>query len=53
MKKVLLTGKDKPKKEKFAQLGNMEFRTFWLLAPNLFVLFFTVTGLFSYQFCHC
>jgi len=44
-----LTGKDKPKKE-ISQWEILNSGTFWLLAPNLFVLSFTVTGLFFYQF---
>ncbi|MFO7824155.1 MAG: MFS transporter, partial [Cyclobacterium sp.] len=44
-----LTGMDKPKKE-ISQWEILKSGTFWLLAPNLFVLSFTVTGLFFYQF---
>ena len=33
-----------------SQWAIMKSSTFWLLAPNLFVLSFTVTGLFFYQF---
>lgn len=44
-----LAGKDKPKKE-ISQWEILKSGTFWLLAPNLFVLSFTVTGLFFYQF---
>ncbi|MDN3690338.1 MFS transporter [Cyclobacterium jeungdonense] len=42
---------DHPSSKKEAtQWEIMKSRTFWLLAPNLFVLSFTVTGLFFYQF---
>ncbi|WP_162415379.1 MFS transporter [Cyclobacterium roseum] len=37
-------------KKEVSQWEIMKSRTFWLLAPNLFVLSFTVTGLFFYQF---
>ncbi|SHM72639.1 Predicted arabinose efflux permease, MFS family [Cyclobacterium lianum] len=43
------SGDDSPKKE-VSQWEIMKSGTFWLLAPNLFVLSFTVTGLFFYQF---
>ncbi|WP_439482477.1 MFS transporter [Cyclobacterium plantarum] len=41
--------KDGPKKE-VSQWEILKSGSFWLLAPNLFVLSFTVTGLFFYQF---
>ncbi len=37
-------------KKEVSQWEIMKSRTFWVLAPNLFVLSFTVTGLFFYQF---
>lgn len=43
------SGNATPKKE-VSQWEIMKSRNFWLLAPNLFVLSFTVTGLFFYQF---
>lgn len=42
-------GKENPKKE-VSQWEILKSGTFWLLAPNMFVLSFTVTGLFFYQF---
>ncbi|MBD3628857.1 MFS transporter [Cyclobacterium sp.] len=42
-------GKDGSKKE-VSQWEILKSGSFWLLAPNLFVLSFTVTGLFFYQF---
>lgn len=38
-----------PKKE-ISQWEIMKSKSFWILAPNLFVLAFIVTGLFFYQF---
>jgi|GEM_PF-90503 len=38
-----------PKKE-ISQWEIIKTKSFWILAPNLFVLAFTVTGLFFYQF---
>jgi MFS family permease len=37
-------------KKEISQWGIMKTKSFWILAPNLFVLAFVVTGLFFYQF---
>lgn len=44
------TSDNSSSKKEVSQWEIMKSRMFWLLAPNLFVLSFTVTGLFFYQF---
>lgn len=45
-----IEGKQEKNKAALSQKEILKTRSFWLLAPNMFILSFTVTGLFFYQF---